>query len=303
VDRSAFTIRPNLFPGTPDLPVGTTSYNGLTVRLDRELNDIWSMNAATRVSELKLHEFVQFPTSPNPALSPTPVFGSTFAYLNGNFPLDTHEVASNVNFVAKGTVGATKNVFLLGADYDRVADKVRFDAAFAGLVDLTNPVFPAYAVPTTSAFNSSNSYQNSGFTAQLQSTAWERLHILAGLRLAHVEMHGTDSVAQTDFVTDAWKPLPRLGAVVDIVPGISAFADYSQGFRGVPFFNAGTAPKPEEAEQTEGGLKLVLPSGFTGTLAFFTITRRNVMNLLPGSPFVGEQIGEQRSQGFDADLT
>ena len=70
------------------------------------------------------------------------------------------------------------------------------------------------------------------------------------------------------------------------MPGISLFADYSQGFRGVPFFNAGTAPKPEEAEQTEGGLKLVLPSGFTGTLAFFTITRRNVVNLSPGSPFV-----------------
>ena len=303
VDRSAFTIRPNLFPGTPDLPVGTTSYNGLTVRLDRELNDIWSMNAATRVSELKLHEFVQFPTSPNPALSPTPVIGSTFAYLNGNFPLDTHEVASNVNFVAKGAVGATKNVLLLGADYDRVADKVRFDAAFAGLVDLTNPVFPAYSVPTTSAFNSSNSYQNSGLTAQLQSTAWERLHVLAGLRLAHVEIHGTDTIAQSDFVTDAWKPLPRLGAVVDMVPGISAFADYRQGFRGVPFFNAGTAPKPEEAEQIEDGLKLVLPSGFTATLAFFSITRRNVMNLLPGSPFVGVQSGEQRSQGFDMDVT
>jgi iron complex outermembrane receptor protein len=107
----------------------------------------------------------------------------------------------------------------------------------------------------------------------------------------------------SDFVTDAWKPLPRFGVVVDLISGVSVFADYSQGYRGVPFFNGGTAPKPEEAEQTEGGLKLVLPSGFTGTLALFTITRRNVMNLLPGSPFVGMQVGEQRSQGFDADLT
>lgn len=47
----------------------------------------------------------------------------------------------------------------------------------------------------------------------------------------------------------------------------------------------------------------MLPSGFTGTLSYFTITRRNVVNLLPGSPFAAVQIGEQRSQGFDMDLT
>jgi iron complex outermembrane receptor protein len=88
-----------------------------------------------------------------------------------------------------------------------------------------------------------------------------------------------------------------------VVPGVSVFADYSQGFRGVPFFNSTEAPKPEEAEQTEGGLKLVLPAGFTSTLAFFNITRRNVVTLLPGTPLLARQVGEQRSQGFDLDLT
>jgi iron complex outermembrane receptor protein len=123
------------------------------------------------------------------------------------------------------------------------------------------------------------------------------------VRLANVYIHGTDTVAGSDFITDAWKPLPRFGAVVDLVQGVSAFADYSQGYRGVPFFNAVGAPKPEEAEQTEAGLKLALPSGFSGTFAWFTNTRRNVMNLLPGSLFLATQVGEQRSEGFDADLT
>jgi iron complex outermembrane receptor protein len=181
VDRSAFTVRPDLFPGDRDIPKTKTTYNGVTVRLDRELNDFWSMNAATRVNQTTLREFVQFPTSPNPALSPTPVFGSTFAYLNGYFPLDTRELSSNVNFVARGALGPTRNVLLLSADYDNVSDRARVDAEFAGLVDLTNPVFPAYAMPTTSAFNADNTYQNSGLTAQLQSTIWDRLHLLAGL--------------------------------------------------------------------------------------------------------------------------
>jgi len=37
------------------------------------------------------------------------------------------------------------------------------------------------------------------------------------------------------------------------VPGVSVFADYSQGFRGVPFSNSTEPSKPEEAEQTKGG--------------------------------------------------
>jgi iron complex outermembrane receptor protein len=302
VDQSAFTIRASLFPGAPNLPLSDTVYDGVTVRFDRALDDVWSINAATRLSRLTLAESLQFPSSPNPALSPTPVFGSTFAYLNGYFPLDTREIAFDIDLIAKKRIGPTDNTFLIGADWDRVADQARFDLGFSGLVDLTNPVFPSYTVPQTSAFNANNTYDNRGVTAQLQSTVLDRLHLLAGVRLAHVRIHGTDAVAQSDFITDAWKPVPRLGAVYDLVNGISVFADYSEAFRGVPFFNAGTAPKPEEAQQSEAGLKLVLPSGLSGTLAFFSIHRENVMNLLPGSPFIGVQIGEQRSQGFDMDL-
>jgi len=303
VDRSLFTVRPELFAGNPALPKSTSTYDGVTVRLDHEISDIWSMNAATRVGRMTLTDYSQFATSPNPALSPTPVFGSTFAYLDAYFPVDVREVSSNLNFVARSAVGATQNTMLLGADYDAVALKIRTADAFAGLVDLANPVFPAFVLPTTSAFNDNNLDQNSGLTAQLQSTIGERLHILAGLRLAHVQMHSQDIIAQTNFVTDAWKPVPRAGAAYDLARGVSVFADYSQGFRGVPFFNAGAAPKPEEAEQSEAGLKLALPSGFAATLAWFTIARRNVVDLLPGSPFTALQIGAQRSRGLDMDLT
>src|SRR5947209_4566310 len=88
------------------------------------------------------------------------------------------------------------------ADDDAIADKTRVDVGFASLVDLANPAFPAYTLPTTPAVNADNTYRNSGFTAQLQSDVWERLHLLAGVRLAHVRMHGMDVVAQTDFVAD-----------------------------------------------------------------------------------------------------
>lgn len=297
VDRSLFTIPPTLFPDRPDLGRSWTTYNGVTARLDHEFNTVWSMNATTRVSEMRLDQFGHF------LGTDTPLFGSTFPFLSFHLPVDTREIASNANLVAKFAVGPTRNTVLFGADSDRVADKIRDDVGFAGLVDFANPAFPVYTPPTASAFNSNNLYVNSGLTAQWQSDIYERLHLLAGVRLANVYIHGTDTVAGSDFVTNAWKALPRLGAVVDLVKGVAAFADYSQGCRGVPFFNAVGAPKPEEAEQTEAGLKLALPSGFAGTFAWFTNTRRNVMNVLPGSLFLATQVGEQRAQGFDADLT
>jgi len=297
LDRSLFTIPPTLFPDRADLGRSWTTYNGVTLRLDHEFNAIWSANATTRISEMRLDQFGHF------LGTDTPLFGSTFPFLSFHLPIDTREVASSANAVAKFAIGPTRNTVLFGADSDHVADKIRDDVGFAGLVDFANPVFPAYTSPTTPAINSDNLYVNSGLTAQWQSDIYERLHLLAGVRLANVYIHGTDTVAGSDFVTNAWKPLPRFGAVVDLVKGVSAFADYSQGYRGVPFFNAAGAPKPEEAEQTEAGLKLALPSGFAGTLAWFTNTRRNVMNLLPGSLFLATQVGEQRAEGFDADLT
>jgi iron complex outermembrane receptor protein len=301
IDRSVFTIRDNLFPSTPDLPTTTTTYNGLTARLDHEFNSAWSMNAAARISQGDLRSPVQFPW-PN-----APLFGSTFSYVNGYFPIDVTEVSVNPNLVGKFAVGDTKNVLLIGADYDRVMTRVSFDAAFAGLVDLANPAFPPYVPPTpgplTSVLDTRERLANSGLTVQLQSTIWERLHLLVGARDAYIHIQSADRVLNTNFDTSASRVLPRVGGVLDLVPGISVFADYSEGFRGVPFYNGSTPPKPEESNQTEGGVKLALPSGFSGTLAWFTITRRNVVSTLPGSLVLAVQIGEQRSQGFEADVT
>jgi iron complex outermembrane receptor protein len=299
VDRSAFSIRDTLFPTDPNVPKSRTNYHGVTARLDREVDHVWSMNAAVRVSQLRLTQPGQF------FLTSTPAFGTSFPMLDFKFGVDTQELASNANLIAKTTHGPVKNTFLLGADYDGIRDNSSFDGDTSRIFffDVINPVFKPYTTPGPPLFTFKGTYQNSGVTAQLQSSIWDRLHLLTGLRMAHVRIHSIDDARGTDFTTDSWKPLPRAGAVFDLVPGVSVFAGYSQGYRGVVFFNAGTAPKPEEAEQTEGGLKLALPAGFASTLSFFTITRRNVVSLLPGSPALSRQIGAQRSQGFDVDLT
>ena len=152
-------------------------------------------------------------------------------------------------------------------------------------------------------FHAATHNVNSGATVQWQSTLWNRLHLLAGLRLGLVDMLGTNPFAGTQFHTEAAKVLPRAGVAYDLLPGVTLFSGYSEGLCPVRFFAGTGAPRPEEASQLEAGMKLVLPFGFSGTLAAFDITRRNVVSNAPDNPFMQLQTGEQRSRGFDADLT
>jgi len=144
---------------------------------------------------------------------------------------------------------------------------------------------------------------NAGATVQLQSTLWDRLHVLAGLRLGLVDMQGNDPFAQTPFHTVQSKLMPRFGVAYDVLPGVTPFFGYSEGLRAVRFFSGQGTPKPEEAQQIEAGVKLALPVGFAATLAVFDITRRNVVTGDPNNPFLQFQTGEQRSRGFDVTLT
>jgi iron complex outermembrane receptor protein len=72
------------------------------------------------------------------------------------------------------------------------------DLILLGLVDLTAPVYPPYvepaAVPANTIVDGDNTYTTKGLYAQIQSTLWERVHVLGGLRLASLEI---DSVSPT----------------------------------------------------------------------------------------------------------
>jgi iron complex outermembrane receptor protein len=81
---------------------------------------------------------------------------------------------------------------------------------------------------------------------------------------------------------------------------------YATGFRGAIQFTAlpGQSVKPETSSSVEGGLKLALNEAHVwGTIAAFQLTRRNVSTVDPDNPLFSIQTGEQRSRGFETDLT
>ncbi len=305
LDRSRFTVRRELFAGPSDIPKSMTENFGVTARFDHAFNDIWSFNAAARYSTTRQNDVAQtfLPLVPN-------VAPSSFSMINLGSPWEAQELSVSPNLVGKFSAGDTKNTLLLGADYNRVADRVSIWSELASqtATNFANPypVFPPYVDPVgrgRPVFDTDNVSVNSGLTAQLQTTVHDRLHILAGLRWAYVDFLGSKPTSTGQYHVEQGKLLPRLGVGYDILPGVTPFVGYSEGLRTIRFFSGPGMPKPEEAEQIEAGVKLALPTGFSATLAVFDIKRRNVVTNDPLTPFLAVQTGEQRSRGFDVNAT
>ncbi|MBX9844729.1 MAG: TonB-dependent siderophore receptor [Xanthobacteraceae bacterium] len=302
LDRSRFTLRRDLFVGPPDVPKGFSDNAGVTIRFDHALDSVWSFNAAARYSGTRQSDPAQT------YLSHTPTFGTSYAMFNLGAPWHAREFSASSNVTAKFAVGDTSNTLLLGGDYDRVADNLSIWSSFAGMTNLANPfpAFPRYVDPIGSGarvFDANNINVNSGLTAQLQTTVWDRLHLLSGLRWADVDLQGSRQFGGGQNNIDEAALLPRFGVAFDVARGVTPFAGYSEGLRTVRWFAGEGAPKPEEAKQLEAGVKLALRDGLAATLAVFDITRRNVVSTDPANPFWQVQTGEQRSRGFDAALT
>jgi len=301
LDTSLFTVRRTLFPSSRYIPRTSSDIASVTARFDHTFNETWSTFTVARVSTARYREPTQFTLGNTPAIPP-----STFGVLNGQLNQDTSEISVNSNVVARFDLGPSRNTVLFGIDYNRVTDKGFLNADLAGFVDFANPVFPDWVTPPSGPFTSfsniDNSYQNLGVTLQAQSTLWQRLHLLGGLRLANVNITSREMTTLSSYNTNETRLLPRIGIGYDLVPGVMVFADYSQGLRPVPFFNGPTAPKPESSQQFEVGVKVDLGFGLSGTMALFDITRQNVAT--PSLTVPGQQVqtGEQRSRGFDADL-
>lgn len=314
LDTSAFTVRRDLSVGDPNRPKTTSEGEGISVRLDHDLSDFWSLQVPLRYSEAHVNERSQVYFANTPDLPP-----SSFALFNWHLIDDARDFTAAPSLVSKFAVGPTQNTLLLGVDYDRTVAPVTTWASFTGLTDLSNPhpIFPPYVDPAGIGFKffaADNVYIDSGLVAQLQTTVFDRLHLLVGVRWAHIDVQGNSqqaggnifaqpTISGSPYDAVNQKALPRIGAAFDVSRGVTLFADYSQGLRGVRFFTGTGVPKPEESVQTEAGLKLNLPFGLAGTMAVFDITRRNVPTGDPDLPFLQVQAGEERSKGFDADLT
>mgnify|MGYP001604458449 CR=1 FL=1 len=99
---------------------------------------------------------------------------------------------------------------------------------------------------------------------------------------------------------------PRAGIVYQPSQSTSLYFNWSNYFNPVYSSRSQTGElfKPQTSEQFEVGIKQdFLNSRLSATLAFYQITRQNLLVTDPDNPFFSIQTGEQKSRGIELDIT
>lgn len=304
-----FRIRPELFIGPQDIDKSNSEFYGVWGTLDHRLNDIWSLTAKARYSHSKFDTFAQnlvgkdFSFGADQPLMPP----STWGLANTELAQEQEEKSVLTYATAKFDLGPAKNTVLLGADFSELDDDGFLDfklLSLADAVDLNDPVFRVpYSTPGARQNTQLTRNTTYGGYVQLQSTLYDRLHLLASVRRGNVTTDFVNTASGARFKSDAGRFLPNVGALVDITDEFSLFANYSEGMRGQGGANYVSTPKPELSNQIEAGVKFDSAGQLTGQIAVFQIERENVrVTDFTDAQFRSVTKGQQRSHGIETDM-
>ena len=288
------------FAGSPDAPRTVVKNRAVTATLSHRFSDTWRAEVSARRYANNFDEFGTFP------FTGVPVTGTTYVFAAASLPSRVRQTFVTAAVDGELATGAVRHHLLLGADYDRTNYTAKVGFGPLGLVDYANPatnlpfVVPALSDTQTDAMRSVAVF------VQDQMSIGDRLDITGSLRWTRIHVESFYESGGVPFVdTDRvyHRLTPRIGATYRLAEGVSAFAGYAEGFKGLVAAFGVADPRPETSKSYEAGLKLASPiPGLTGTIAAYRIVRRNVVTADPANPFGSIQSGEQRAQGFEADL-
>ncbi len=173
-------------------------------------------------------------------------------------------------------------------------------------VSFLNPVFGARPVALSLQQDLKQKLELFGFYLQDQIALTPQLQLVVGARFDT----GTQLYANRQPTTRSLAPeqelfgaSPRVGLIYRPVEPLTLYASYATSFtpQTANVLNV-TNPPPETGEQVELGTRLDILPTLTLSAAAFRITRDNVAASDPVNTGFSVITGQQRSQGFEADL-
>lgn len=300
-------INRNAFPGAPNGQPNTVIDNKLaTAILCHGFSEAVKLTVSGRYYHSDSRDFGSFVFGdlfPADPATPTnyPIFP---IFLTGR----TREATIDANLQASVDALGGRHELLAGVDYDRTRffSGLGFDFMPLGQLDLADPSYdltygPPPAIPTTPTLGGTQTDRYGTIAVYLQDQAtYGPLHLTGSLRYTRLRFRELEQGVDQVFN----RVSPRIGATLELAPGIALYAAYATAFRGAFGVVSAIAPKPETSRNVEGGVKLALPKAhLSGTIAVFDQTRRNVAAPDPTDIHFSIQVGEQRARGVEADLT
>lgn len=312
-----FKIDPELYISPKDIDDSKTEFYGVWGTLDHQINDIWSVTAKARYAHSQQDTLSQGIWGTDGFIANQPFTPAMLEFLRlppsrstwGLFNVEMFQEQDEVNVqtyaTAKFDIGQTRNTFLVGGDFTEMDEDIfmDMDMGFIGSVDLTNPVFKPYRRPGPGNRNIIAKNTTYGGYVQLQSSIYDRVHLLGGVRVSNITTDYNSLVPGFNYNlhSDETRFLPNVGGVIDLTEQISLFANYSEGMRAQNSTRFSDTPRPEMSYQKEVGIKFNWDDQLTGQVAIFQIDRQNVAVIDPNAQNPGESVakGKQRSQGIE----
>ncbi|WP_255458602.1 TonB-dependent receptor [Nitrospira sp. KM1] len=174
---------------------------------------------------------------------------------------------------------------------------------------------PNYGINPFNAPITATNYQEgelklAGVYLQDQIALLPNLKFVGGVRFDYVNQSAIFAPLASnppDQTSDDTAVSPRLGLVYQPIEPVSLYATWMRGFLPVSpgTFNPGGALfKPERSTLYEIGVKtFFFENRVSTTLAWYRLTRDNILTLDPLAPGFQVQTGQQRSQGIELDVT
>ena len=209
-------------------------------------------------------------------------------------------IGNQLEAVVHGNTGSVSHNLLLGFELARQADEFTLDVGFLPDVPLFDPGTPTpgppFLLPQFGQAGDSRAIIAAPYAID-QITFNDHFQVLAGVRLDTIDF--TDErrgVSRRDT-----KASPMLGVVFVADENSTIYANYTRSF-------APPAPRvqtgevlPEEGEQIEAGFKReFLDRHGRATFAVYQLERLNIG--IPDANGVTQQVGSQRSRGFETEL-
>jgi iron complex outermembrane receptor protein len=182
--------------------------------------------------------------------------------------------------------------------------------AFVPPIDIFDPVYGHAQIPSNLDPNLFMTFKERWYGLYLQDhlDLTHGLHLLVGGRVDIAKVsNGISSVIPDmplfDRTDHAFSP--RIGLLYQPWPWLSVYGNFVKSIGPTAGFSIQGEPfKAERATQYEAGVKAALFGGrLTSTVAFYRLTKDNILSTDPTNPLARVPIGEARSRGIELDLS
>lgn len=306
-----------LFLGEPGDGRHVADVLGHQLQVEHRFSDAWSLLVGGSYRETSLEGFS---SDPELVRSRQRLYqdGRSLSRQRRSRDYDAEHLVLRAELAGDVEFAGMRHRILIGIDYDDYQNDQVFrrfrppavsgnPSAQAGYVfDILNPVYGRFALPTPGPLTDRLDEQRAiGIYLQDHITLSDRFAVRFGGRYDNYNLQSLNRLNADADERDYERFSPQFGLVFTASPQLSLYAAYGEGFRpNLAADAAGNLFDPETSRSYEVGAKFgLLDDAIQGTLALFSMNKRNVLAADPLNPGFSTTIGAARSRGLEFDVT